>query len=101
MYVTLIVSPLDTVLEPAEKSPALNKIPVVLSIVDDPPTLMNAPATVPELVMLNTTAAEVDKTAGLALVTALKDGVFLVPEYVGALVPPTSIQEEWLDCVSV
>ena len=86
------MSPDDTVLEPAEKSPALNKIPVVLSIVDEPPTLMNAPATVPDPVILNTTAAEVTKTEGLAVVGVVKLGVFLVPEYVGALAPPTSNQ---------
>ena len=77
---TLIVSPDVTVFEPAVKSPAENKVPVVLSIVDDPPMLINAPATVPEPVMLNTTAALVDSTEGLAVVAALKAGVLRVPE---------------------
>jgi hypothetical protein len=86
----LIVSPDVTVLEPAVKSPAENRTPVVLSIVAEPPTLINAPATVPELVILNTTAEEVDLTAGLAEVEAEKTGVLRVPEYVGAFVPPTS-----------
>jgi hypothetical protein len=78
------------------KSPAENKTPVVLSIVEEPPTLINAPATVPEPVIVNTTAADVDLTAGLAEVEAEKDGVLRVPEYVGALVPPTSNQPEWM-----
>ena len=51
VYVTLIVSPDVTVLDPAVKLPAENKVPVVLSIVDEPPTLINAPVTVPELVI--------------------------------------------------
>jgi hypothetical protein len=80
VYVTLIVSPEVTVLEPAVNAPMLNKVPVVLSIAVDPPTLMNAPYTVPELVMLNTTAALVDRTAGLAVVEAEKLGVLRVPE---------------------
>jgi hypothetical protein len=42
------VSPDVTVLEPAVKLPAENNVPVVLSIVDEPPILINAPVTVPE-----------------------------------------------------
>jgi len=99
--VTLIVSPDVTVFDPAVKSPAENKTPVVLSIVDDPPTLMNAPATVPELVIENTTTALVVRTEGLADVAELKVGVLRVPEYVGAFVPPTSSQPECELCVSV
>jgi hypothetical protein len=78
--VTLIVSPEVTVLEPAVNAPILNKVPVVLSIAVEPPTLMKAPHTVPELVMLNTTAALVDKTEGFAVVAAEKLGVLRVPE---------------------
>ena len=85
MYVTLIVSPDVTVLEPAVKLPAENNVPVVLSIVAEPPILINAPVTVPEPVIENTTAADVDSTDGLADVAELNDGVFLLPEYVGAL----------------
>ena len=62
------------------KSPAENKVPVVLSIVEEPPMLMNAPATVPEPVMENTTAALVVSTEGLADVAALNAGVLRVPE---------------------
>ena len=62
------------------KSPAENKVPVVLSIVEEPPMLMNAPATVPELVIENTTAALVVSTEGLADVAALNAGVLRVPE---------------------
>lgn len=75
-----MVSPDVTVFEPAVKSPAENKVPVVLSIADVPPMLMKAPATVPEPVILKTTAALVDKTEGLAVVAALKAGVLRVPE---------------------
>ena len=92
MYVTLIVSPDVTVLEPAVKLPALNNVPVVLSIVEDPPILINAPVTSPEPVIENTTADAVDNTEGLADVAELNDGVFLVPEYEGACVPPASNQ---------
>ena len=92
MYVTLIVSPDVTVLDPAVKLPALNKTPVVLSIVAEPPTLINAPVTVPEPVIENTTAADVDSTDGLADVAELNVGVFLLPEYVGALAKPASNQ---------
>jgi hypothetical protein len=42
--------------------------------------------------MLNTTAAEVVNTDGLAEVAELNDGVLRVLEYVGALDPPTSYQ---------
>jgi hypothetical protein len=75
-----MVSPEVTVLEPAVNAPILNKVPVVLSIAVDPPTLINAPHTVPELVMLNTTAAEVDNTEGFAVVAAENYGVLRVPE---------------------
>ena len=75
-----MVSPDVTVFEPAVKSPAENKVPVVLSIVEEPPMLMNAPATVPEPVMENTTAALVVSTEGLADVAALNAGVLRVPE---------------------
>jgi hypothetical protein len=84
------VSPDVTVLEPAVKLPAENNVPVVLSIVDEPPILINAPVTVPEPVIENITAALVDSTDGLAFVAVLNVGVFLVPEYVGALVAPAS-----------
>jgi hypothetical protein len=80
VYVTLSVSPEVTVFDPAVKSPALNSTPVVLSIVAEPPTLIKHPATVPEPVMLNTTAALVDRTDGFAVVAAEKDGVLRVPE---------------------
>lgn len=74
------MSPLLTVFDPAVKFPALNNVPVVLSIVDEPEALMNAPYTVPELVMLNTTDALVANTAGLAVVVVVKLGVLRVPE---------------------
>jgi hypothetical protein len=75
-----MVSPEVTVLEPAVNAPILNSTPVVLSIAVDPPTLMKAPYTVPELVILKTTAALVDKTDGFAVVAAEKLGVLRVPE---------------------
>ena len=63
--------------------------------------MINAPATVPELVILNVTAALVVNTDGLADVAELKVGVLRVPEYVGALALPTSNHVLWLACVSV
>lgn len=42
------------------KSPAENNVPVVLSIVAEPPMLIKHPATVPVEVMANVEAAEVD-----------------------------------------
>lgn len=88
MYDTAIVSPLTTALE-LEKSPAENKVPVVLSFVALPPMLMKQPATVPVLVIENDTE---DDVALLPEEAALNDGVGRLPEYVGALAKPTSSQ---------
>ncbi len=88
MYVTAIVSPLTTDLE-LEKSPAENNVPVVESLVALPPMLMKQPATVPVDVMEKDTA---DDVALLPAEAALNDGVGRLPEYAGALVPPTSFQ---------
>jgi hypothetical protein len=71
-----MVSPLTTDLE-LEKSPAENKVPVVLSLVALPPMLMKHPATVPVLVMENDTAEEV---ALLPADAELKEGVGRLPE---------------------
>jgi hypothetical protein len=81
-----MVSPDTTDLE-LEKSPAENKVPVVLSLVALPPMLMKQPATVPVLVMEKDTAEDV---ALLPAEAALKDGVGRLPVYVGALARPTS-----------
>ena len=83
-----MVSPFTTDLE-LEKSPAENKVPVVLSFVALPPMLMKHPATVPVPVIENDTAEDV---ALLPAEAALKDGVGRLPEYVGALAKPTSNQ---------
>jgi hypothetical protein len=88
VYVTAIVSPLTTALE-LEKSPAENKVPVVLSLVALPPMLIKQPATVPVLVIAKDTEEDV---ALLPAEAALKDGVGRFPVYAGALVPPTSSQ---------
>ena len=53
-----MVSPETTDLE-LLKSPAENSVPVVSSIVAEPPMLMKQPATVPVEVMANVEAAEV------------------------------------------
>ena len=71
-----MVSPLTTDLE-LEKSPAENKVPVVLSLVALPPMLMKHPATVPVLVMENDTAEEV---VLLPADAALNEGVGRLPE---------------------
>lgn len=71
-----MVSPLTTDLE-LEKSPAENKVPVVLSLVALPPMLIKHPATVPVLVMENDTAEEV---ALLPADAALNEGVGRLPE---------------------
>ena len=71
-----MVSPLTTDLE-LEKSPAENKVPVVLSLVALPPMLIKHPATVPVLVMENDTAEEV---ALLPDDAALNEGVGRFPE---------------------
>ena len=71
-----MVSPLTTDLE-LEKSPAENKVPVVLSLVALPPMLMKHPATVPVLVMENDTAEEV---VLLPADAALNEGVGRFPE---------------------
>lgn len=70
-----MVSPLTTDLE-LEKSPAENKTPVVLSLVELPPMLMKQPATVPVLVMENDTAEEV---VLLPADAELKEGVGRLP----------------------
>ena len=75
-------------------------MPVVLSTVAEPATLMKAPATVPEPVIENTTAALVDLTDGLAVVEALNEGVLRDPEYVGAFAKPTASHEACDACVS-
>lgn len=54
-----MVSPETTDLE-LLKSPAENSVPVVSSIVAEPPMLMKQPATVPVEVMAKEDAAEVD-----------------------------------------
>lgn len=54
-----MVSPETTALE-LLKSPAENNVPVVLSIVAEPPMLIKQPATVPVEVMENEEAEEVD-----------------------------------------
>lgn len=81
-----MVSPETTDLE-LEKSPAENKVPVVLSLVALPPMLIKQPATVPVLVIENDTAEDV---VLLPAEAALNDGVGRLPEYVGALAKPTS-----------
>jgi len=86
--VTAIVSPETTALE-LEKSPAENNVPVVESLVALPPMLMKQPATVPVPVIENDTAEDV---ALLPEEATAKEGVGRLPEYVGALVPPTSSQ---------
>ena len=83
------MSPLVTDLE-LEKSPAENKVPVVLSIVALPPMLIKHPATVPVDVIEKLDAAEV---VLLPADAALNVGVLRLPEYVGALARPTSFQE--------
>jgi hypothetical protein len=87
-YDTAIESPFTTALE-LEKSPAENRVPVVLSIVALPPMLMKQPATVPVDVIENVEAEEVALTPAAA---ALNEGVLRLPEYVGALAKPTSNQ---------
>jgi hypothetical protein len=82
------VSPLTTALE-LEKSPAENNVPVVESLVALPPMLIKQPATVPVLVIENDTAEDV---ALLEAEAAANEGVGRLPEYAGALVPPTSNQ---------
>src|SRR5689334_17040089 len=91
-----MVSPFPTDRATA-KSPALNSVAVVSSFVADPPILMNAPATVPLPVILNATAADVLLDPALA---AEKEGAGLLPEYVGALAPPTSLHPACEACVS-
>jgi len=71
-----MVSPLTTDLE-LEKSPAENKVPVVLSLVALPPMLIKQPATVPVPVMEKDTAEEV---ALLPADAELKEGVGRLPE---------------------
>ena len=71
-----MVSPLTTDLE-LEKSPAENKVPVVLSLVALPPMLIKQPATVPVLVMEKDTAEEV---VLLPADAALNEGVGRFPE---------------------
>jgi hypothetical protein len=58
-YETAMVSPETTALE-LLKSPAENSVPVVLSIVAEPPMLIKQPATVPVDVMAKLEAEEVD-----------------------------------------
>jgi hypothetical protein len=64
-------------------------VPVVESLVELPPMLIKQPATVPVLVIAKDTAEEV---ALLPAEAALNEGVGRLPEYAGALVPPTSSQ---------
>jgi len=71
-----MVSPLTTDLE-LEKSPAENKVPVVLSLVALPPMLIKQPATVPVPVMEKDTAEEV---ALLPDDAELNEGVGRLPE---------------------
>lgn len=71
-----MVSPLTTDFE-LEKSPAENKVPVVLSIVALPPMLMKQPATVPVEVIENDTAEDV---VLLPAEAALNVGVLRLPE---------------------
>lgn len=67
----------DTTAFELEKSPAENKVPVVLSIADVPPMLMKQPATVPVDVIEKLDAAEVAFTPAAA---APNVGVLRVPE---------------------
>lgn len=71
-----MVSPLTTDLE-LEKSPAENKVPVVLSMVALPPMLIKQPATVPVDVIEKDTAEEV---VLLPAEAALNVGVLRLPE---------------------
>lgn len=54
-----MTSVLTTERLPPEKSPALTSTPVVLSLVAEPPCTMKQPATVPLLVKVKLTAADV------------------------------------------
>ena len=81
-----MVSPETTDLE-LEKSPAENKIPVVVSFVALPLMLIKQPATVPVPVMVKVTT---DEVCLLPADAALNEGVGRFPEYVGALDKPTS-----------
>jgi hypothetical protein len=77
--------------------PAEYKVPVVLSIAEEPLMLIKQPATVPEPVNVNDTAAEVVLVVTLdgvkpEDVAELNVGVLRVPEYVGALAAPDSNQ---------
>jgi hypothetical protein len=80
-YETAIVSPETTALG-LLKSLAENKVPVVLSIVAEPPMLMKHPATVPVEVIENEEAEEVDfvQVVPDTKAAALKTGVLRVPE---------------------
>jgi hypothetical protein len=97
LYVTFNTSVDATVLLPPVKLPAEYNVPVVLSIVAEPLILMKQPATVPEPVNVNDTAAEPalvvtfdgvepDDVAELNVI------VGRLPEYVGALAKPDSNQ---------
>lgn len=81
-----MVSPDTTALE-LEKSPAENNVPLVESLVELPPMLIKQPATVPVPVIENDTAEDV---VLLPAAAEANDGVGRFPEYVGALVKPTS-----------
>ena len=89
MYVTVRVSLADTVFA-LEKSPALNNVPVVLSITEEPAMLIKQPATVPLVKIANAYVPvdEIEPPEAAAKVTVLRGEV-----YVGALAAPTSNQE--------
>jgi hypothetical protein len=79
--------------------PAEYKVPVVLSIVAEPLMLIKQPATVPEPVNVNETAAEPALVVTLDGVEPDEDAelnviVGRLPEYVGALAKPDSNQPE-------
>ena len=99
-----MVSPETTALE-LLKSPAENNVPVVLSIVAEPPMLIKQPATVPVEVIAKDEAEEVDlvQVVPLTNAAALNVGVLRLPEYVGALAKPTSNQDAcdaWVSAIT-
>ena len=79
-----MVSPETTALE-LLKSPAENNVPVVLSIVAEPPMLIKHPATVPVEVIENDEAEEVAfvQVVPDTKAAALNTGVLRLPVYVG------------------
>jgi hypothetical protein len=85
--------------------PAEYKVPVVSSLVAEPLMLIKQPATVPEPVNVNETAAEPALVVTLDGVEPDEDAdanviVGRLPEYVGALAKPDSNQPACEACVS-